>query len=148
MEKMTRFLIVAMLLFVSFSTVAAAPAGKQAGINVLLKGGVTDQVLNDLSAYGQVRGVLPQIRAVMLWGPVANLDAIRRLPYVRVAELDGEASAPPFEALEAEDFLGGINTWNLDAINVTDFGRGRTIAYTGAGVYVAVLDTGLVENWR
>lgn len=34
------------------------------------------------------------------------------------------------------------STWDADMINSPDTG------YTGAGVYVAVLDTGLVPNWR
>ena len=57
-------------------------------------------------------------------------------------------SAPPLDTVEVEDFTDGISTWDLDAINVTDLGTGRTIGYTGDGVYVAVLDTGLVQNWR
>jgi subtilisin family serine protease len=36
----------------------------------------------------------------------------------------------------------------MDAVNVTDLGLGRTIAYDGAGTYVAVLDTGLTPGWR
>jgi hypothetical protein len=34
------------------------------------------------------------------------------------------------------------STWDADMINSPGTG------YTGAGVYVAVLDTGLVPNWR
>jgi subtilisin family serine protease len=42
-----------------------------------------------------------------------------------------------------------MSTWDLDAINVTDFGTtSRKVAYDGTGVYVAVLDTGLVNNWK
>jgi subtilisin family serine protease len=42
-----------------------------------------------------------------------------------------------------------LSTWNLDAVNVTDFGfDNRTAAYDGTGVYVAVLDTGLLDSWR
>ena len=38
--------------------------------------------------------------------------------------------------------LDDYSTWDADLINSED------VAYTGAGVYVAVLDTGLVANWR
>jgi subtilisin family serine protease len=48
----------------------------------------------------------------------------------------------------SSDFAAGANQWSLDAINVTDFGGGRTVDYDGEGVYVAVLDTGLFNNWR
>jgi len=37
---------------------------------------------------------------------------------------------------------GGYGTWDSDLINV------EAVAQTGAGVYVAVLDTGLVPHWR
>jgi subtilisin family serine protease len=37
---------------------------------------------------------------------------------------------------------GGHHTWDSDLINVD------VVPQTGAGVYVAVLDTGLVPNWR
>ncbi len=36
----------------------------------------------------------------------------------------------------------GYGTWDSDLINI------EAVAQTGAGVYVAVLDTGLVPNWR
>ena len=150
MKRMTRLLIVLILLLGVLPTLAAAPSpsSNKVGINVLLKGQVTDRILNDLSAYGKVRDVLNQINAVMLYGPASNLTAIRAHPEVLAAELDAEVSMPPLDTVEVEDFADGINTWNLDAINVTDLGQGRTIEYTGEGVYVAVLDTGLVRNWR
>lgn len=37
---------------------------------------------------------------------------------------------------------GGYPTWDSDLINV------ESVPQTGKGVYVAVLDTGLVPNWR
>ncbi|MGQ0429817.1 MAG: S8 family peptidase [Gammaproteobacteria bacterium] len=37
---------------------------------------------------------------------------------------------------------GGYSTWDSDLINI------ENVSQTGAGVYVAVLDTGLVPNWR
>ena len=37
----------------------------------------------------------------------------------------------------------------MDAVNVTDFGStSRQVIQDGTGVYVAVLDTGLVDSWR
>ncbi|MBV1709657.1 MAG: S8 family serine peptidase, partial [Erysipelothrix sp.] len=49
----------------------------------------------------------------------------------------------------ADNFGDGLSTWNLDAINVTDFGfDNRQVSYDGTGVYVAVLDTGLHDSWR
>ena len=37
---------------------------------------------------------------------------------------------------------GGYHTWDSDLINI------ESVTQTGKGVYVAVLDTGLVPNWR
>jgi subtilisin family serine protease len=51
-------------------------------------------------------------------------------------------------ALAGNDFAGatstasGYSTWDADLINV------EAVSQTGRGVYVAVLDTGLVPNWR
>ena len=126
MKRMTRLLVVLILLLGTFPTLAAASSTGSVGINILLKRPVNDKILNDLSAYGQVRDVLYQINAVMLYGKASNLAAIRALPDVIAATQDVEASAPPIDTVEAENFVGGISTWNLDAINVTDFGEGRT----------------------
>src|SRR3954468_7030890 len=38
--------------------------------------------------------------------------------------------------------VGGYSTWDSDLINI------EAVPQTGAGVYVAVLDTGLVPNWN
>ncbi len=46
----------------------------------------------------------------------------------------------PFSSLT--DTTTGHSTWDSDMINI------ENVTQTGAGVYVAVLDTGLVPNWR
>ena len=46
----------------------------------------------------------------------------------------------PFKDLTTTE--GGYHTWDSDLINVD------AVSQTGHGVYVAVLDTGLVPNWR
>ncbi len=66
-----------------------------------------------------------------------------------MANPDAERNGAPVDTVAASDFLDGLSTWNLDAINVTDFGfDNRQVAYDGTGVYVAVLDTGLLDSWR
>lgn len=42
----------------------------------------------------------------------------------------------------ATSTAGGYSTWDADLINI------EKVSQTGRGVYVAVLDTGLVPNWR
>src|SRR5207249_6675187 len=48
------------------------------------------------------------------------------------------------------DFSAGTNYWNVDPVNVTDFGATppRVVGYDGDGVYVGVIDSGLPFNWR
>lgn len=125
------------------------PSGARViGINVLLNTAVTDEILADLGTYGRVRGVLYRINAVMFAAEERALPVIQALPYVAAANPDAEREARPLDTVELMDFTVGLNTWDQDAINVTDFGAGRVADFTGNGVYVGVLDTGLKDTWR
>lgn len=53
----------------------------------------------------------------------------------------GFAAGSTFDGVQST--VDGYSTWDADLINV----EASDIAYTGKGVYVAVLDTGLVPNW-
>jgi subtilisin family serine protease len=113
------------------------------GINVLLNQPVTESILQDLGAHGKVLDVISQINGVTLRARSSELSAIQTLSYVAGANLDTEGYAE-------SDFSAGTNYWNLDAVNVTDFGTTppRVVDYDGDGVYVGVIDTGLPFNWR
>ena len=133
---------------VALSTAGAAQ-NRQIGINVLLKSDITSQILADLSTHGTVLNTLPAIDALSMKVAEGELAAIRALPYVAAASPDAERKGAPVDAVAATDFAGGINTWDLDAVNVTNFGSTtRTVSFDGRGVYVAVLDTGLLDSWR
>jgi subtilisin family serine protease len=125
-----------------------ARADRNIGVNVLLTGDITSAILSDLAKYGRVRDQLPAIDAVTLQTTESKLPALRALPYVAAANPDAERKGAPTDTVAATDFVNGINTWDLDAVNVTDYAAGRTVGFTGSGVYVAVLDTGLVALWR
>jgi subtilisin family serine protease len=126
-----------------------AATAKTIGINVLLNTAPTGAILADLGLHGKVRDVVPAINAVTLQTKSSELAAIRALPYVATANPDQERKGGPVDTVAATDFSGGISTWDLDAINVTQYGSNiRQLAYDGSGVYVAVLDTGLVDSWR
>ena len=121
----------------------------QAAINVLLNTDITDGILAELGEYGRISGTLLEIDAVFMRARLGDLDEMRALPFVAAVNPDAERMGAPIDTVSATDFGDGLSTWDLDAINVTDFGfNNRTVSQTGAGVYIAVLDTGLVDQWR
>lgn len=130
-------------------TTSAAPPNRMIGINVLLNTDITDQILADLSKYGRVTDAIPQLKAVTIRAKADLLPSIQDLPYVAAANPDAERHGAPIDTVTVDNFANGLSTWNLDAINVTDFGfNNRQVGYDGSGVYVAVLDTGLLDSWR
>jgi subtilisin family serine protease len=106
--------------------------------------------LAQLAKYGKVLKQIPEIKAVIMSGKESSLAAIRVLPFVAAANFDAERNIPPDVMLSLSNFEAGLNTWDLDAVNVTNFSTGRTLGASadGAGVYVAILDTGLLPTWR
>ena len=144
------FTIVLVFVFVSMSiaSVQAAPGNNTIGINVVLNTSISPNILTDLGKYGTVRDQIPEINALTMRVPSNRLADIQALPYVAAANPDQARNGAPVDTVDATDFMDGISTWDQDAINVTDFSVGRTIGYDGSGVYVAVLDTGLVDSWR
>ena len=146
-HKLLSLLVIVSMLALTLTSLGAAP-NKTIGINVLLSYDINDELLADIGTHGKVKVVMPEIRALTMQVRVSELAVIRSLPYVAAANPDAERNAAPVDIVSATDFSDGINTWDLDAINVTNFGVGRQVAYDGSGVYVAVLDTGLVDIWR
>jgi len=121
---------------------AAGGAGAEKHIVVKTNVPLTEDVLSELSAYGTIDIAIDSLNAVGMTVEARNLGRIKKLAFVDSVERDVRRYA-------YGDFSGGLGTWNLDMINITDGDAGgRTIGYDGQGVYVAVLDTGLVKNWR
>ena len=138
----TKFILLLALLL----TLGAARAQAQRqmiGINILLNQPVTDSILQDLGTHGRVLDVISQINGVTLRAQSSELSTIQTLPYVAGANPDAQDDPQ-------SDFSAGTNYWNLDAVNVTDFGATppRVVDYDGDGVYVGVIDSGLPFNWR
>jgi len=129
-------LITIVTAFLALDTTHAQAPNRMIGINVLLNQPATNSILQDLGAHGQVLDVLPRINGVTMRARSSELSTIQRLAYVAGANPDATA-----------DIVSGANYWNLDAVNVTDFGTGRVVGYDGAGVYIAVIDSGLPFNW-
>jgi subtilisin family serine protease len=119
------------------------------GINVVLKAPATAANRTELAKYATLLDEIAELNAIRVRAKADQLPAIRALPFVKAATPDAARNAIPIDLVSAEDFLGGQNAWDQDAINVTNFGAGRTLSrYTGDGVNVAILDTGLLPTWR
>lgn len=128
---------------------AAASVNQNIGINVLLGGPPTAAQLAELGTYGSVQERITEINAVFMRAGQDQLPAIRSLSYVLAANPDAERKGAPVDAVSVTNFASGLNTWDLDAVNVTNFGvSGRTAGADGSGVFVGVLDTGLLDSWR
>ncbi len=118
-------------------------------INDLLNTEITDAIRAEIGSIGRIADEIVSIDALVVLGKVSIIDDLLALPYVTAANPDAMRNNPPVDTILVEDFSNGLGTWNLDVINVTDFGfDNRQVDYDGEGVYVAVLDTGLIKNWR
>jgi subtilisin family serine protease len=145
-----RTLQIVLILAVIFSLCAVASADKIIGINVVLNRDITNTVLNDLAKYGKIQSVLYEIRGITMTAPSSELSVIQSLPYVAYANPDQPRSTGPVSALAVSSLSNGLSTWDMDAINVTSvpFSSTRNVSYDGTGVYVAIIDTGLIQTWR
>ncbi len=109
-------------------------------IEVVIEGNLTDARIAELEGYGQVVQRYGKIGGVLIKAKESQAAALASLPFVRAV---GEAAER-----HAYSYEGGLSTWDLDIINVTEQTFSRVVNFDGSGVYVAVLDTGLVKNWR
>src|SRR5690242_5442888 len=141
--RRSSLLVCSALAVALLSTVGSAQT-RQIGINVVLNRDITNAILADLGRHGSVLNTTPEIDALTMRIAESELAAVRALPYVAAAAPDAQRNGAPVDGVAATNFSNGISTWNLDAVNVTNFGStARTVAYDGSGVYVAVIDTGL-----
>jgi len=132
------------------ASLAGAPSPGIVGINVVLKAAPGAAELAALNKIGTVKTTFPAINGLTMAAKADQLGAVRALPFVKGAAIDAEVLIPPHSDLvPVSDFTGGFSTWNQDAINTTvsPLSSARGVAQTGDGVYVGILDTGLLYTW-
>jgi subtilisin family serine protease len=130
---------------------ASKSTGAMIGVNVVLKGRATAAQLSQLESYGKVLDQIVELNAVHMSGKASQLPAIQALPFVSAAGPDAEREGRPVAPVAVSDFAAtGLSTWDLDAVNVTStpLTSARAVTQDGSGVYVAILDTGLLPTWR
>lgn len=122
------------------------PAPKTGRVMVVTDGPLTETMREELRKHGKIHGVIHRhnIVAITPKGEKGG-KAIEELPFVSFTEIDQPR------------YLTGVGSWDRDIIDVVDVDESgeiggpddpREVAQTGAGVYVAVIDTGLINNWR
>jgi subtilisin family serine protease len=134
----------------SSPSLADAKSSAPVGINVVLKARGTQAQIARLNAIGRVKSFLPEINGLTMEARANQLRDVRALPFVKAAAIDQEVLIPPpTDLVPVEDFTGGFSTWNQDAVNATlqPLSSARDVTQTGEGVYVGVLDTGLLSTW-
>jgi subtilisin family serine protease len=148
MKKLLALSVAMLCLAAAQTPIQAQSSSGMIGINVVLKTDVTPAILRDLGKIGKVRDVVYEIRALTMQIRAYQLATVQARPYVAAAAPDAKRDGAPVDGVQLTDFSGGLSTWNLDMINVTDKDQGRVVDFDGEGVYVAVLDTGLLDSWR
>jgi len=148
MKKVIIYLLVVVMVCMISVPVFAASSKANIGINVLLNTDITDDILSELGSHGKIQNLLLELDALTMKIRANELADIQALPFVAAANPDAERKGAPVDTIAADSMINGMSTWNMDAINITDPSAGRTVVEDGSGVYVAVLDTGLVDSWR
>ncbi len=129
--------------------IEAASTSGTIGVNVLLKAPATAANRTELAKYGTLMDEIQELNVIRVKMKASQLPAVQALPFVASANPDAERHAGPVDDVAATNFAGGLGTWDQDAVNVASVGAfGRTVPFDGNGVYVAILDTGLLPTWR
>ena len=134
----------------SSPSLASTTSSGPVGINVVLKGKATSAQLAQLNAIGSVKHQFPEINGLTMTAKADQLAAVQALSFVKGAAIDAEIDIPPnTDLVPVADFTGGLSAWDQDAINTTvsPGSSARGVAQTGQGVYVGILDTGLLNTW-
>ncbi|HQP09656.1 MAG TPA: hypothetical protein PLY85_11620, partial [Anaerolineaceae bacterium] len=124
------FILVFALPLVGVDAAQAAP--KYTAVNVVLNTDITPQILSTLGKYGKVLDKLVEIDSLTMKALTSKVSAIEALPFVAAVSPDAVRNGSPVDTVPVADFSNGLSTWDMDAINVTDFGfDNRQVEYDG-----------------
>lgn len=135
-------MVLAVLVIPGKPTAGSADANR---IMVLLSTDITDAILSELSLFGKIHGWIDRYRLVTMTPHGGTMRSyLPSLPYVESVETDALGE------------LLDVGIWSRDMIDVVDAEESgdigepdqREVEWTGAGVYVAVIDTGMLSDWR
>jgi subtilisin family serine protease len=123
----------------------SGPAPRAGRLMIAAKGPVTDGMRAELSNYATIHGVIARYNLIVATPRNPNQRAvIERLWFVASVEED-----------QPRYLANHTASWDRDILDVQDVEESgvigtpdpREVAQTGAGVHVAVIDTGLPKNW-
>lgn len=128
----------------TFDNQGPAPHGNR--LIVTVEGPITAAMREQVAGFGTVHGVIETRDLIVVTprGPRARAE-IEALEFVRAVEPD------------LPRWLNAFATWDRDILDVADVEQddppwldddAREVPETGAGVHVAVIDTGLIRPWR
>lgn len=139
---------------VSAYAAAGRPASQSAsdqkvvGVNVVLSRPMSAGESAQLSQFGPVLSRFSTLNALTMRARISDIAKIEALPFVKSANQDAERVGKPVPTAPVTDFTEGQITWDLAQIEIGTKGSNtRNVAQDGDGVYVAVLDTGLMSSW-
>jgi len=108
---------------------------------------ITNEKLTKLERAGfHALYVFEELNAVTGFANEKKINKISSLNFIESIEYDTLRYALGEILPSTDEATGDVLTWDLDMINVPTVHE--EYGFTGKGVYVAVLDTGLVPNWR
>jgi subtilisin family serine protease len=137
-------------------TCLAASSGDNGAMSLLVRsrGPLTPDVVAGIGAHAaSVSFVWPEINAMAVKVNPAKFTELAADPRVDLIEVDQQGFAPESDVvgdggvsgvdglLPVPSLGGTLTTWNLDMADVTGTG------FDGTGVTVAVIDSGLPQNW-
>jgi subtilisin family serine protease len=151
-------LVVALIVIVPGDLLFADPSSDSNGaLQVLVKsrGPMTSDAIAAISGHGaRVAYVWPEINALAMSVPPSKMGELAADPFVAVVEADqqgsveggdGQAAAattPPSTVVPLFTSTTPLLTWNLSMARTAGSG------FDGSGVTVAVVDSGLPQNWE